>query len=101
MFFRPSYGPSHSALHHQFGSGTELMTDVKLSFLVLQMSIWFKTSECPRRLFSTSVAVIDGSHIPIMATQEYHTEYFNRKDWYSIYFQAVVDGKVVYFGIFL
>ncbi|XP_077340561.1 uncharacterized protein LOC143984121 [Lithobates pipiens] len=39
------------------------------------------------------VGAIDGSHIPIIAPQEYHTNYFNRKDWHSIILQGVVDGK--------
>ncbi len=43
---------------------------------------------------------IDGSHIPILAPQEYHTEYFNRKGWYSIVLQAVVDGKGLFWNVF-
>lgn len=62
-----------------------------------ELSLYFEQ----RRGLPQCVEAIDGSHIPIVAPQEYHTEYFNRKGWYSIVFQAVVDGKVVYFGIFL
>ncbi|XP_057681077.1 uncharacterized protein LOC130909040 [Corythoichthys intestinalis] len=39
------------------------------------------------------IGAVDGSHIPILAPQQYHTEYFNRKGWYSIVLQAVVDGR--------
>lgn len=39
------------------------------------------------------VGAIDDSHIPILAPKEYHTEYFNRKGWYSVVLLAVVDGK--------
>ncbi|KAK6493735.1 protein ANTAGONIST OF LIKE HETEROCHROMATIN PROTEIN 1-like, partial [Huso huso] len=39
------------------------------------------------------VGAIDGSHIPIIAPQHYHCDYFNRKGWHSIILQAVVDGK--------
>ncbi|KAM9377752.1 uncharacterized protein KZ484_010056 [Pholidichthys leucotaenia] len=38
------------------------------------------------------VGAIDGSHIPIIAPKECHTDYFNRKEWHSIILQGVVDG---------
>lgn len=47
------------------------------------------------------VGAIDGSHIPIMAPREYHTEFFNRKGWYSIVLQAVVDGRGLFWNIFV
>nr|XP_054600384.1 uncharacterized protein LOC129164417 [Nothobranchius furzeri]XP_054600387.1 uncharacterized protein LOC129164417 [Nothobranchius furzeri] len=43
------------------------------------------------------VGAIDGSHIPIIAPRNFHTDYFNRKGWHSLILQAVVDGK----GLFL
>lgn len=39
------------------------------------------------------IGVIDGSHIPIIAPEEYHCDYFNHKGWHSIILQGVVDGK--------
>ena len=36
---------------------------------------------------------IDGSHIPIVAPEEFHTDYFNRKGWHSIILQGVVDAR--------
>ena len=36
---------------------------------------------------------IDGSHIPIIAPEEFHTDYFNRKGWHSVILQAVVDAR--------
>ena len=36
---------------------------------------------------------IDGSHIPILAPQNFHTDYFNRKGWHSIILQGVVDSN--------
>ncbi|XP_030621103.1 protein ANTAGONIST OF LIKE HETEROCHROMATIN PROTEIN 1 [Chanos chanos] len=46
------------------------------------------------------VGAIDGSHIPLVAPQEYHTEYFNRKGWYSIVLQAVVDGRGLFWNVY-
>ncbi|KAA8578711.1 hypothetical protein FQN60_009233, partial [Etheostoma spectabile] len=46
------------------------------------------------------VGAIDGSHIPIIAPQEYHCEYFNRKGWHSIILQGVVDGKGLFWNVF-
>ncbi|KAK7879837.1 hypothetical protein WMY93_033497 [Mugilogobius chulae] len=46
------------------------------------------------------VGAVDGSHIPIIAPQEYHTDYFNRKGWHSINLQGVVDGKGLFWHVF-
>ncbi|XP_060761383.1 uncharacterized protein LOC132871280 [Neoarius graeffei] len=46
------------------------------------------------------VGAIDGSHIPIIAPQEYHCDYFNRKGWHSIILQGVVDGKGLFWNVF-
>ncbi|XP_033985671.1 protein ANTAGONIST OF LIKE HETEROCHROMATIN PROTEIN 1-like [Trematomus bernacchii] len=46
------------------------------------------------------VGAIDGSHIPILAPQEYHCDYFNRKGWHSIILQGVVDGKGHFWNVF-
>lgn len=36
---------------------------------------------------------IDGSHIPIIAPEDNHAEYFNRKGWHSVLLQGVVDHR--------
>ena len=41
--------------------------------------------------FPQYVGAVDGSHIPIIATPEYHTDYFNRKGWHFVILQGVVD----------
>ncbi|XP_070819612.1 uncharacterized protein [Chaetodon trifascialis] len=46
------------------------------------------------------VGAIDGSHIPIIAPQEFHCDYFNRKGWHSIILQGVVDGKGLFWNVF-
>ncbi len=37
------------------------------------------------------IGAIDGSHIPIIAPEEYHCDYFNRKGWHSIILQGIVE----------
>ena len=39
---------------------------------------------------------IDGSHIPIAAPELNNTDYYNRKGWYSMLIQAVVDHVYVF-----
>ncbi|XP_074527630.1 uncharacterized protein LOC141791248 [Halichoeres trimaculatus] len=45
------------------------------------------------------IGAIDGSHIPIIAPQEYHCDYFNRKGWHSIILQGLVDGKGLFWSV--
>ena len=42
---------------------------------------------------------IDGSHIPIIAPQQFHMDFFNCKGWHSIILQCVVDGKYCFMDI--
>ena len=36
---------------------------------------------------------IDGSHVPISPPSNLHTDYYNRKGWYSMLIQGLVDAK--------
>ncbi|XP_062273057.1 uncharacterized protein LOC133978761 [Scomber scombrus] len=45
------------------------------------------------------VGAIDGSHIPIIAPEEYPKDYFNRKGWHSVVLQAVVDGRGLFWDV--
>lgn len=55
---------------------------------------------CQRRWrMPQCVGAIDGSHIPIIAPEEYPRDYFNRKGWHSIVLQAVVDGKGIFWDV--
>jgi hypothetical protein len=42
------------------------------------------------------VGAIDGSHIPVCAPAGMHTDYYNRKGWYSMIVQAVVDPDYLF-----
>ena len=39
---------------------------------------------------------IDGSHVPVTPPAMNHTDYYNRKGWYSMLVQAVVDHKLLF-----
>ena len=39
------------------------------------------------------VGAIDGCHVPISALNHLHTDYYNRKGWYSLLIQRVVDAN--------
>ena len=45
------------------------------------------------------VGAIDGSHIPILAPANNHTDYYNRKGWYSMLVQGTVDYKYCFIDI--
>uniref|UniRef100_A0A3Q2Z7P5 Uncharacterized protein n=1 Tax=Hippocampus comes TaxID=109280 RepID=A0A3Q2Z7P5_HIPCM len=44
---------------------------------------------------------IDGTHIPIIRPHDCHTDYYNRKGFYSVIMQAVVDSSYRFIDIFI
>ena len=44
--------------------------------------------------FPQCFGAIDGSHIPIIAPKNSHSDYYNRKGFYSIVLQALVDHHI-------
>ena len=50
-----------------------------------------------RRGFPQAVGAIDGTHIPIICPEESGADYYNRKSFYLIIMQAIVD----YQGLFM
>lgn len=49
--------------------------------------------------FPQTVGAIDGSHIPILKPQQSPSDYYNRKGYYSILMQAVVDYRGVFIDV--
>ena len=43
-----------------------------------------------------SVGALDGCHIPVKPPALNHTDYYNRKGWYSVILQAVVDHNYLF-----
>lgn len=46
------------------------------------------------------VGAIDGSHIPISAPLLNHTDYYNRKGWYSMVLQGLVDHNYRFLDVY-
>ena len=46
--------------------------------------------------FPCCAGAIDGTHVPIKAPIENHTDYVNRKSYHSIVMQAVVDSRYMF-----
>ena len=50
--------------------------------------------------FVQCAGAIDSSHIPVRAPAMNHTDYYNRKGWYSIIVQAVVDHNYMFRNVY-
>ena len=49
--------------------------------------------------FSQAVGAVDGTHIPILKPQESAADYYNRKGFYSILMQALVDFRGLFMNV--
>ena len=75
----------HSPQYIKFPSGNELSRTVSAFEAV------HGVPQC--------VGARDGSHIPINAPNRNHTDYYNRKGFYSVILQAVVDDRYCFTDI--
>ena len=50
--------------------------------------------------FVQCAGAIDGTHIPVRAPAMSHTDYYNRKGWYSIIVQGVVDHNYLFRNVY-
>ena len=44
--------------------------------------------------------VINGCHIPIIASTKFHSDYYNRKGWFSMILQGVADHKYRFIDVY-
>ena len=49
--------------------------------------------------FPQTVGAIDGTHIPILRPQESASDYYNRKGYYSILMQAIVECRGIFIDV--
>ena len=49
--------------------------------------------------FIQCAGAIDGCNIPVKPPSQHHTDYYNRKGWYSVILQAVVDHDYLFMDI--
>ena len=47
------------------------------------------------------VGAIDGCHVPISPLSMCHTDYYNRKGWYSVIIQAIADHNYLFTDIYI
>ena len=52
-------------------------------------------------VFPQAAGAVDCTHLPIIRPHEYHTDYYNRKGFYSLVMQAVVDSKYRFIDLYL
>ncbi|CAG2214017.1 unnamed protein product [Mytilus edulis] len=71
--------------------------------LKIASTLWKLATNCEYRtvahLFGIARRAIDGTHIPILAPKEVPADYHNRKGFYSIILQAVVDSSYKFWNI--
>ena len=51
--------------------------------------------------FPQVAGVIDGTHIPILRPQDSGTDYYNRKGFYSVVMQSVIDFRGIFTDIYI
>ena len=109
MLWRPSTNTEYGTIGHLFAVSKEsvcMIVHAVLLFIISpilksKMIKFPKGAELDRVLhgyeekwgFPQCGGAIDGSHIPIIGPNVDRANYYNRKGWYSIILQAVVDDR--------
>ena len=101
----------YRTIAHLFGIGRSTLCGIvhetcdAIVSLLIGTYIVFPTGECLRRVvdgfenkwgYPQCAGAIDGCHIPISAPALNHTDYYNRKGWYSMVVQAIVDHDYIF-----
>lgn len=63
-------------------------TDEELQQVIDGFNVKWQMIQC--------AGAIDGCHIPVKPPAMHHTDYYNRKGWYSVILQAVVDHNYMF-----
>ena len=101
----------YRTVSHLFGVARstvcEIVQDTCLAIVhnLLKVYIRFPTGDALKSVvegfeekwgYPQCLGAIDGSYIPISAPELNHTDYYNRKGWYSMTVQAIVDHDYVF-----
>ena len=79
-----------------------------IAIFLLPKYVRLTQNECLRQIlnvfqshwgFPQTVGAIDGTHIPIMCPLDSGTDYYNRKGYYSMLMQAVVDFRGIFIDV--
>ena len=109
--WRLATGNSFRTCGLQFGIGTSTAKQVCYEFeraLCRRINLFIKFPNTPAEIkavmdefekqfhFPQIVGAIDGSHIEIKSPVENHEDYFNRKHYYCVNLQAIVDSELLF-----
>ena len=81
------------------------MIMIIIAIMPLRSMEWWETIEVVSG-FKTETGMIqcagaiDGCHIPVSPPALHHTDYYNRKGWYSVLVQGVVEPRPTLMNIF-
>lgn len=113
-FWRLATNSDYRTIGHLFGISKESVCVIADEFrtvmaeIMLPRYIKIPTGEDLHKVMETfqqkwdfpqCVGAVDGSHIIIKAPTSFHVDYYNRKGWYSIILQGIVDSAYKFIDI--
>ena len=94
--FRVSPGSVCRIVHETYRAIGNIMLNIYIQFPTCQELERAVQGFKSKWGFPQCAGAIDGSHIPIAALENNHTDYYNHKGWYSIIIQGVVDHDYIF-----